>query len=129
MDFRGLDLNLLVAFAALMEERNVTRAAIKAAVSQPAMSAALTRLRTHFADPLFIRSASGLQPTVRAKEIGLHVTIALNELTKLLAPDEKFSPEKANMSFTLGMTEYPLMVLMPGIMRAISRQAPDVTLH
>ncbi|WP_313687876.1 LysR family transcriptional regulator [Pantoea sp.] len=128
MDFRGLDLNLLVAFAALMEEKNVTRAATKASVSQPAMSAALSRLRTHFADPLFIRSASGLLPTARAKEIGLHVSKALDELTHLLAPDE-FSPANRSMSFTLGMSEYPMMVLLPGIMKAVNQQAPGVTIH
>ncbi|MFO6296899.1 LysR family transcriptional regulator [Rahnella selenatireducens] len=129
MDFKGLDLNLLVAFSALMEERNVTHAATKAAVSQPAMSAALSRLRTHFGDPLFIRSASGLLPTARAKEIGVHVSKALNELTYLLVPEVHFSPENLEMSFTLGMPEYPLMVVLPGIMRAISQQAPGVALH
>lgn len=128
MDFRGLDLNLLVAFDALMEEKNVTRAATKASVSQPAMSAALSRLRRHFADPLFIRSASGLLPTARAKEIGLHVSKALNELTHLLTPDE-FSPQNRSMSFTLGMSEYPMMVLLPRIMKAVNQQAPGVTIH
>ncbi|WP_227136445.1 LysR family transcriptional regulator [Kosakonia radicincitans] len=129
MDFRGLDLNLLVAFNALMEEQNVTRAAGKASVSQPAMSAALARLRSHFADPLFIRSASGLLPTARAKEIHVHVGRALDEITHLLAPEEAFSPQNRSMAFTLGMSEYPLMVFMPTIMRAVSQQAPDVTIH
>ncbi len=129
MDFKGLDLNLLVAFDALMEERNVTRAAIKAAVSQPAMSAALSRLRTHFADPLFIRSASGLQPTVRAKEIGQHVSRALSELSNLLANGEAFFPQHSSLSFTLGMPEYALMVLLPSIMKAVNLQAPGVTIH
>ena len=105
MDFRGLDLNLLVAFNALMEEQNVTRAAGKASVSQPAMSAALARLRSHFADPLFIRSASGLLPTARAKEIHVHVGRALDEITHLLAPEEAFSPQNRSMAFTLGMSE------------------------
>jgi len=129
MDFKGLDLNLLVAFDALMEERNVTRAAAKAAVSQPAMSAALSRLRTHFADPLVIRSASGLLPTARAKEISLHVSNALSELANLLAPAGSFTPEKGSISFTLGMPEYPMMVLLPGITAVLRRRAPGVTLH
>lgn len=129
MDFRGLDLNLLVAFDALMEEQNVTRAAIRASVSQPAMSAALSRLRTHFADPLFIRSVSGLVPTARAKEIAVHVTKALQELTNLLTPDDAFAPQEKKIAFTLGMSEYPTLVLLPGIMRAISQQAPGVTIH
>lgn len=129
MDYRGLDLNLLVAFDALMEERNVTRAAVKAAVSQPAMSAALSRLRTHFGDPLFIRSAAGLLPTARAKEIGQHVSKALGELTNLLAADEQFSPGDKIISFTLGLTDYAIMVMLPGIMQAVSQQAPGVTIH
>jgi hypothetical protein len=59
MDFHGIDLNLLAAFDALMNERNVTRAATQMGVSQPAMSAALSRLRKLFGDPLFLRSADG----------------------------------------------------------------------
>jgi DNA-binding transcriptional LysR family regulator len=66
MDFHGIDLNLLVAFNALMNERNVTRAAIQTGVSQPAMSAALSRLRILLGDPLFQRSNAGLIPTPRA---------------------------------------------------------------
>jgi len=66
MDFHGIDLNLLVAFNALMNERNVTRAAIQTGVSQPAMSAALSRLRILLGDPLFQRSNAGLIPTSRA---------------------------------------------------------------
>ena len=61
-----MDLNLLAAFDALMQERNVTRAAVRMNVSQPAMSAALARLRTLFGDLLFQRSAAGLLPTPRA---------------------------------------------------------------
>ncbi len=69
MDFHGIDLNLLAAFDALMDERNVTRAAARVGVSQPAMSAALSRLRRLFGDRLFLRSADGLLPTPRARDI------------------------------------------------------------
>ena len=70
MDFHGIDLNLLAAFDALMSERSVTRAAARVRVSQPAMSAALSRLRKLFGDPLFLRSAQGLLPTPRAPGTG-----------------------------------------------------------
>ena len=69
MDFHGIDLNLLVAFDALVSERNVTRAAARVGISQPAMSAALSRLRKLFGDPLFLRSAAGLVPTPRARDL------------------------------------------------------------
>lgn len=63
MDLHEIDLNLLVAFDALMAERNVTRAGRRTGRTQPAMSAALARLRALFADELFVRGPSGLQPT------------------------------------------------------------------
>ena len=69
MDFHGIDLNLLAAFDALMSERNVTRAAAQVGVSQPAMSAALARLRKFCKDPLFLRSAEGLLPTPLARDL------------------------------------------------------------
>ena len=72
MDIRTVDLNLLKAFDALMTERAVTRAASRIRLSQPAMSHALARLRLLFGDPLFVRHASGMEPTARAQEIAAH---------------------------------------------------------
>ena len=68
-DLRLFDLNLLVAFEALMAERNVTRAAQRVGVGQPAMSYALSRLRELFGDELFVRASGTMQPTTRALEI------------------------------------------------------------
>src|SRR5262252_424967 len=68
-DLRLFDLNLLIAFDALMAERNVTRAAHRVGVGQPAMSYALSRLRELFADDLFVRTSSAMQPTTRALEL------------------------------------------------------------
>ena len=67
MDIRGVDLNLLKAFDALIGERAVTRAAGRIGLSQPAMSHALSRLRGLFADELFVRTQSGMEPTARAR--------------------------------------------------------------
>ena len=77
MDLHGIDLNLLVAFDALMCERNVTRAGVRIGRTQPAMSAALARLRLLLKDELFVRSAAGLQPTPRALELAVPLGEAL----------------------------------------------------
>ncbi|RYF73838.1 MAG: LysR family transcriptional regulator, partial [Comamonadaceae bacterium] len=113
MDFHGIDLNLLAAFDALVSERNVTRAAVRVGVSQPAMSAALSRLRTLFNDPLFLRSAQGLVPTPKARELAGPVSQALQQIKAALLPKEQFEPATSAMTFTLGLSEYPAFVLLP----------------
>jgi DNA-binding transcriptional LysR family regulator len=76
----AIDLNLLVVFDALMLERNVTRAARRLALSQPALSHALGRLRNMLKDELFIRSPKGMIPTPRAEQLASPVRRALDEL-------------------------------------------------
>lgn len=129
MDFHGIDLNLLAAFDALMSERNVTRAATRVGVSQPAMSAALSRLRTVFADPLFRRSAEGLLPTPRARELGGPISQALRQIEAAVVARPVFAPGNASMSFTLGLSDYPALVLLPALAQALGEQAPGVSLH
>lgn len=73
MDLNAVDLNLLKAFDALMTERAVTRAGQRVGLSQPAMSGALVRLRELFRDPLFIRTQTGMEPTLRATELALPI--------------------------------------------------------
>jgi DNA-binding transcriptional LysR family regulator len=129
MNFDGFDLNLLVAFNALMLERNVTKAAVLAGVSQPAMSAALSRLRRVFNDPLFIRSAEGLLPTAKAQEIAVPVAEALGQVRNLMNPEKIFDPAAEARSFTLGLTEYPLHVLLPALMQKVGELAPNCVIH
>ena len=129
MNFDGFDLNLLVAFNALMLERNVTKAAALAGVSQPAMSAALARLRRVFDDPLFIRSAEGLLPTAKAQEMAISVADALGQVRHLMKPPEVFDPNDKQRSFTLGLTEYPLHVLLPALTKKLAALAPNCTIH
>ncbi|WAH61983.1 LysR family transcriptional regulator (plasmid) [Pseudomonas silvicola] len=129
MNFDGFDLNLLVAFNALMLERNVTKAAALAGVSQPAMSAALARLRRVFDDPLFIRSAEGLLPTAKAQEMAISVADALGQVCHLMKPAEDFDPNDKQRSFTLGLTEYPLHVLLPALTKKLATLAPNCTIH
>ncbi|ALM86549.1 LysR family transcriptional regulator [Bordetella sp. N] len=126
MDFNGVDLNLLAAFDALMQERNVTRAAARVGVSQPAMSAALGRLRAVFGDHLFQRSAAGLLPTARAQQIAEGVTLALQQIAAVLQPEADFVARTATLTFTLGLSDYPAFVILPRLLSALALEAPDV---
>src|SRR5437879_7909073 len=82
----AIDLNLLVVFDAVMQERSVTRAGRRLGLSQPAMSHALTRLRYALKDDLFIRSPKGMLPTPRAEQLALPVRQALDGLQRSLEP-------------------------------------------
>jgi len=131
MDYHGIDLNLLAAFDALMNERNVTRAATQVGVSQPAMSAALSRLRKLLGDPLFLRSADGLLPTPRARELAEPIAQALRQIGATLLKGTEFSPHEATLTFNLGMPDYPAFVLLPTLLNVIATQAPgiDINVH
>ncbi|SFW72844.1 DNA-binding transcriptional regulator, LysR family [Pseudomonas sp. NFACC09-4] len=129
MDFHGIDLNLLVAFDALMTERNVTRAAARVGVSQPAMSAALARLRKLWGDPLFARSADGLLPTPRARELAVPIAQALHQLQVALVERPAFNPSEARAVFKLGLSDYPAYVLLPALLQALAEQAPGVSVN
>jgi DNA-binding transcriptional LysR family regulator len=128
MDFHGIDLNLLAAFDALMSERNVTRAAARMRVSQPAMSAALSRLRKLFGDPLFLRSSRGLLPTPRARELAEPLSQALHRIEAVLVKKPQFAPASASLTLTLGLSDYPASVLLPALVRALAERAPGISL-
>jgi len=129
MDYHGIDLNLLAAFDALMNERNVTRAATQVGVSQPAMSAALSRLRTLLDDPLFLRSADGLLPTPRARELAEPIAQALHQIGATLLRKEGFAPEDATLTLNLGMSDYPAFVLLPMLLDSVAAHAPGITIN
>ncbi len=129
MDFHGIDLNLLVAFDALMSERNVTRAAAHVGVSQPAMSAALSRLRKLLDDPLFLRNANGLIPTPRARELASPLSQALRQIETTLVRNPVFTPAHTSQTFTLGLSDYPAFVLLPSLLQTLTEQAPGVSLN
>ncbi len=129
MDMRGVDLNLLVAFDALMAERNVTRAGARIGRTQPAMSAALARLRALFRDELFIRSPTGLQPTPRALDLGVPLSKALAQIQRTLDFTQTFDPAISKASFTLALSEHPAFLLLPRLVERLSTEAPGVVLQ
>lgn len=128
MDLHGIDLNLLVAFDALMAERSVTRAGVRIGRTQPAMSAALARLRSLLKDELFIRSPDGLQPTPRALDLAEPLGHALAEIQRALDFTQGFDPSTSTSTFTLGLSEHPAFVVLPRILEKLRDAAPGVTL-
>lgn len=124
-DIRTLDLNLLKAFDALMDERSVTRAATRLALTQPAVSALLTRLRDSFADPLFVRTQRGVVPTLRAQALAAPIKRVLAEINALLQP-ELFDPASVRMTLTLAATDYALRAIVLPFLQALRRRAPGV---
>src|SRR5258705_6385908 len=124
----AVDLNLLVVFDAVMQERNVTRAGQRLGLSQPAMSHALTRLRYMLKDDLFIRSPKGMLPTPRAEQLALPVRSALDGLQHSLEPTQ-FIPSKATRSFRVAVDNYSAVVLVGPLVGRITKIAPEVTLE
>jgi DNA-binding transcriptional LysR family regulator len=129
MNLRSIDLNLLVALDALLEERHVTRAALRVGLSQPAMSNALTRLRLTLKDELLVRTPSGMEPTPRAIELQRPIKRVLHEIEKALESDDEFAAASSSKMFRLRMGDLHNVLFLPSVMSAIEREAPSVTLN
>ena len=125
---RTLDLNLLKVFDAIMAERSLTKAAQQLALTQPAVSNALRRLREALGDELLVRKGRQLEPTVRAQELWSAVRTALQQLQASLAP-RVFDPATASTTFVLTMADATAAQLMPGLLAVITEQAPGVSLR
>ncbi len=128
MNLAAVDLNLLTAFEALLEERNVTRAGQRIGLAQPSMSSALTRLRALFDDELFIRTAAGMQPTARALALARPIGEALAQIRATLAPDTDFDPATARRRLTIAVTDYGDLVVVPTLVALLRREAPGIDL-
>ena len=129
MDLHGIDLNLLVAFDALMAERSVTRAGGRIGRTQPAMSAALARLRALLGDELFVRSPAGLQPTPRALDLADPLGRALAEIQRTLDFTQTFEPRSSTTVFAVGLSEHPSYVVLPKLVETLRDIAPAITLR
>jgi LysR family transcriptional activator of mexEF-oprN operon len=127
-DLRRADINLLIVFETLMHERNVTRTAEKLFLGQPAISAALNRLRSLFDDPLFIRTGRYMEPTARAEEILLQLSPALDAMSSALSRSSGFDPATSQATFRIGLSDDVEYGLLPACMRQLRAEAPEVTL-
>ena len=124
-DINRLDFNLLKALDALLDERNVTRAASRLGVTQPAMSGMLTRLRDNFDDPLFVRTQRGIAPTQRALALAGPLKQVLGEVGAWLQP-AAFDPSTSTQRFTLAATDYALRAVALPFVAALKAQAPHI---
>jgi DNA-binding transcriptional LysR family regulator len=128
-NLRSVDLNLLVAFDALIAERNVTRAAGRIGLSQPAMSKALNRLRFLFGDPLFVRRDRAMEPTTRAIELSVPIRGALADISRTLMPPTGFDPATVRATLKIATIDLYHTRLLPSLVQHLRRHAPGVDLQ
>jgi DNA-binding transcriptional LysR family regulator len=118
-DIRSLDVNMLRTFDALAQERSVSRAAARLFLSQPAVSATLNRLRDTFGDPLFTRTAHGMEPTARALALAPQVDKVLAGIAVLLEPAEAFDPAASDRIFRIAGSDHASHLLLPELSRRL----------
>ena len=126
-DIRNLDLNLLRAFSVLLEERNVSRTAELLHVTQPTVSGMLSRLRSIFGDPLFVRTQHGLLPTPRAEALAPALRQLIADVQALVSPNE-FDPQTSTVTLTLSVNDYMQSVLIVPLVANLRRSAPKMKL-
>ena len=124
-NIRSLDLNLLKALDALLDERNVTRAAEKLALTQPAVSSMLNRLRVKFSDPLFVRASHGMTPTNRALALAKPVKQILADINALMQPVE-FDPKQLQLTLNIAANDNDMQAIGLPFVLALKQQAPHV---
>lgn len=129
MNLASLDLNLLVALHALLEERNVTKAGLRVGLSQPAMSAALARLRHHFADELLVRQGNRYELTPLGNALRAPAANAYAMLDRLFTSRADFRPGDEERDFTLLSSDYAIAVFGAALARTLHAEAPGLRLH
>ncbi len=126
MDLADIDLGLLLALDALLKDRNVTHAAVRLGISQPALSTRLSRLRDLFLDPLFVPAAAGrgVVPTPRAAALQVELAGILAQLRRLMDGPSAFDPAQTRRTFVVAIYENPAAILAPGLVSEVTAAAP-----
>lgn len=128
MNVFNFDLNLLVVFNAIYEEKSLTRAGQRLRLTQPAISHSLNRLRSAFNNQLFVRHGHQMVPTPLAEKLRLQVREILGLTEKIFEGWENFEPGKSTRTFLIGIQDYPLMVILPHLLEIINKTAPSITI-
>jgi DNA-binding transcriptional LysR family regulator len=126
MNINTVDLNLFLVFRAIYVTRSVTQAGDSLNMTQSAVSNALKRLRERFDDPLFVRTASGMEPTPMASELIGLVEDGLEKFTQAIDQARRFEPAQSDRRFRLAINDIGQFVLMPGLLAAAQGAAPGV---
>lgn len=124
---RQADLNLLVVFTVLAEERNVTRAASRLLLSQPAVSRAFQRLRDMFHDDLLIRTPTGYEPTPKGQSLLRELESTLPRLDRLMTGAD-FDPSVEEATFRVAATDHAALVICPLLCRSVLKTSSKVAL-
>lgn len=127
-NLQRLDMNLLLVFDALMEERSVTRVAERMSLTQAGVSHALARLRDLLGDELFVRRKGTMEPTSHASALAAPVSAALTELNAALDPST-FEPSRSTGIFRLIATDYFATLVLPALVRRLEHDAPGIDLR
>jgi len=125
---RSVDANLLLALHALLEERNLTHAGARLAMSQPAMSGALARLRAHFEDDLLVRNGRDFELTELAQRLRPAVAEAVASAESLLGEAKDFTPQTSCKRFTISLSGYAMTVLAEPLTTILAAQAPGCSM-
>ncbi|HET8850864.1 MAG TPA: LysR family transcriptional regulator [Marinobacter sp.] len=128
VNLRDFDLNLLVIFSNIMEQRSISKVASELGISPSAVSHALGRLRVMLNDQLFYRTAKGLEPTDRAREIIVQVESGLSHLSSAITAQQKFDPAESRRVFSMQVADYVSGFFLPSFARRIREEAPYVTI-
>lgn len=128
-DLRGVDLNLLVVLQALLEERHVTRTAHRVALSQPATSNALRRLRRLLNDPILVRNGNSMELTPRGEQIREPLRHALESLRAALEDPGPFTPARFGGILRIAATDHGMIVLLPRLQEIVAKEAPGLSLR
>ncbi|RVI19908.1 LysR family transcriptional regulator, partial [Sinorhizobium meliloti] len=127
IDLSRADLNLLVLFETVFDERNVGRAAERLNLSASAVSHGLGRLRRLLNDPLFLKTPKGVVPTERAKELEAPIRDVLARVRTVISTAEPFDPARSRRRFTIGTAD-GFSVFLPPLLDEIARTAPGIDL-
>lgn len=126
MNFNTLDLNLLRVLDAVLRERSTVRAGQRIGLSQPAVSAALGRLRHALGDELLVRRGSGLEPTDYGRAIAVPLRETLDRMEEVLVGPKRFDPMEAEDSFRISGSDFFADMLMPQLAETLGRRAPGM---
>lgn len=126
---KDFDLNLLRVAVALYDAGSVSRAAQALGMSQPAMSAALARLRRAFGEPLFVRTARGMSPTPRAHSLVAGAREVLTQVADQVLSEASFEPATTTATFTFALSDVGEMVFLPKILERLQRDAPHAVVR
>lgn len=125
----SLDLNLILTLAAILEERNLTKAAARLHVTQSAVSQALKKLREVLGDSLLTRSPTGLLLTPRAVELMPQINLAISQLEVIFAGNAEFDPLTSTRTFRIVATDYCEITILPALSQALEERAPGISIH